>query len=87
MLGSVLPKGPIWNFAVGTGVGFGFTDNFHKVRNAEDFYKFFGSGPWYVQEPRTGLCVWEACSSCFGFDQIPVSQGNVANNNGGLNLA
>jgi len=74
-LKSELPKGPIWNFSVGTGVGFGFTDNRHNVRNLEDFYKFFGYGPWYAQEPRTGQCVWEACSSCFGFDQIPAKQG------------
>lgn len=65
-----LPKGPIWNFSIGTAVGFGFTDSHNRVRNLSDFQLFFGCLPCRTKEPRSGLEVWIPCGSHFGFDQI-----------------
>lgn len=72
-----LPKGSIWNFAIGSGVGVGFTDNDHHVRNLFDFWSFFGHSPWDVKEPRTGLKMWIACGSLYGFDKIVSEHGGI----------
>jgi hypothetical protein len=69
-------EGPIWNFSLGTGVGWGFTDHTHRVRNLSDFWDFFDIAPWFIKEPRTGLDVWIPCGSHFGFDPL------VADNEG-----
>ncbi len=75
-LESRLPKGPIWNFSVGTGVGFGFTDSNHTVRNPSDFIEFFDYAPWHVKEPLTGLDVTFACSG-LAFDKIVANRKGI----------
>ncbi|MBA3237294.1 MAG: ankyrin repeat domain-containing protein [Parachlamydiaceae bacterium] len=80
-LGPKLPKGPIWNFSIGSGVGFGFTDCNHNVRKLCDFYSFFGCWPWDSTEPYTGSEVWLSCGSKFGFDQIVADHGGFVNSN------
>jgi len=82
-----LPKGPIWNFSIGTGVGTAFTDSNHTIRNLSDLFKFFGCAPWMVTEPGTGLGVWKACGSQFGFDQIVANNSGVADESAFLEFA
>jgi hypothetical protein len=78
-------KGPIWNFSLGTGVGWGFTNSEHRVRNLSDFWDFFDGAPWFVKEPRTGLDVWISCGSRYGFDQIVADNGGVVVDEGVFN--
>ena len=63
-------KAPIWNFALGTGLGFGFTDNGGKVRDFDDFWKLFECPPWSIIDERSNQEVWLACSAKNGFDKI-----------------
>lgn len=72
-------KGPIWNFSIGTGVGWGFTDSHHKVRHPMDLWTFFDGMPWVVKEPYTGMNIWKACGSTYGFDQIIADNDGVVN--------
>lgn len=66
-----LPKGRIWNFSIGTGVGLGFTDTKHKLYTNDELKRFFGGiDAWEALEPTTKKEVWEACSSKEGFDKI-----------------
>lgn len=76
VLSTELPKGSIWNFSIGTGVGFGFTDCDRNVRNLYDFHSLFGCWPWCTTEPMTGSQVWLSCGSKYGFDEL------VTTNNG-----
>lgn len=64
-----LPPGRIWNIAIGTGVGFGFTNSKKEVKPAEDFLDFFGQPAWEVREPHSNKGIWEAGSGP-GFDRI-----------------
>lgn len=68
-------KGPIWNFSIGTGVGFAFTDDNHQMRKDADLWAFFGCSPWFIKEPHSQLDVWRACGSTYGFDQITKDRG------------
>ncbi|MCY3974849.1 MAG: ankyrin repeat domain-containing protein [Simkaniaceae bacterium] len=86
-LGDKLPGGPIWNFAIGTGVGFGFTDDDHNVRDRYDLWRFFGGNPWRSIEPSTGRKVWVACGSKCGFDQIVHENGGVADDEAFMQFA
>lgn len=70
-------KGPIWNFSLGTGVGWGFTNADHRVRNLSDFWDFFETAPWFVKEPITGLDVWIPCGSYYGFDKIVADNAGI----------
>ena len=74
-----LPRGPIWNFALGTGVGFGFTDDKHNVRNMYDFWKFFNVAPWSIKDTRSQEEIWIAGSSKNGFDKIITDNNNIIN--------
>ena len=66
-----LPAGRVWNFAIGTGVGFGFTNSKKEMRSAEELKKFFGGQEaWNVKEPITQKAIWQAGSSKEGFDKI-----------------
>ncbi len=65
-----LPKGPIWNFSIGTHVGIGFTDIDHQVRKLSDLSALDSCDPRYTKEPTTGLSLGQACGSTFGFDRI-----------------
>lgn len=71
MLKGILPIGQIWNFSVGTGVGFGLTDSKHDLQSCETVGHFFNNQkPWRVLEPTTNTNVGKACSSQTGFDSI-----------------
>jgi hypothetical protein len=75
-----LPKGRIWNFSVGTGVGFGFTNSNHDVCSTDKLKKFFGdTNSWDLKEPTTKKAVWEACGSKDGFDKIVTNITKTAN--------
>lgn len=76
LLDSKLPKGPIWNFSIGTGVGIGFTDHNHQIQHRSKLRSFFGVYPWDVKVPGYEGGVWKICSSKMGFD-------NIVNENGG----
>ncbi len=65
-----LPRGVIWNFSIGTAIGWGFTDSNHQVRNFVDLWNFFGNTPWHVKESRTGEDIWIACSGKYGLEQL-----------------
>ena len=71
-----LPLGTIWNFALGTGVGFGFTDDRHNIRNMYDFWKFFNVAPWSIKDTRSNEEIWIAGSSKNGFDKIVYNNNN-----------
>ncbi len=66
-----LPKtGCVWNFSIGTAIGFGFTNSKQEIKPASEIRNFFGQDSWTVQEPTTGKPNWEACGSTAGFDKI-----------------
>lgn len=73
-----LPEGRVWNFSIGTGVGFGFTNSKKEIKPLGDLKVFFGKNPWSVQEPTTGKDIWEAGSSKHGFDQLVQTLGAVS---------
>lgn len=71
LLKGVLPIGQIWNFSIGTGVGFGLTDSKHDLQPPGTIKKFFNNqNPWDVFEPTTNTFVWKSCGSRSGFDSI-----------------
>ena len=70
-------SGPIWNFAIGTGVGFGFTNSVGRVCRLSEAFIFFGSAPWSAKEPITGYEVWASCGSKLGFDTIVVQHSGI----------
>lgn len=72
-----LPKGNIWNFSLGTGVGFGLTNAEHEPRPYKDLILFFKQEPWTVREPLTKQCIWLTGGSTGGFDRILLSQQGV----------
>lgn len=71
-----LPKGRIWNIAIGTGVGFGMTNSKKEIRPSEELKIFFGQDTWTVKEPLTQQQIWQAGGSKEGFDRI-LANGNV----------
>ncbi len=86
-LGNILPKGPVWNFAIGTGVGIGFTDSEHHIRDLSGAWVFFDGNPWGMKEPRSGLPMWQACGSRSGFDQIVSENQGIVNDSVFLEFA
>lgn len=64
-----LPQGRVWNIALGTGVGFGFTNSLKEPKPTEDLKKFFECAAWEAKEPKTGKGIWEAGSGP-AFDKI-----------------
>lgn len=64
-----LPAGRVWNIAIGTGVGFGFTNSKKEPKPADDLKKFFDCSAWEAKEPTTGKAIWEAGSGP-AFDRI-----------------
>lgn len=72
-----LPEGPIWNFSIGTHVGWGFTNRDHHVRNFSDFWLFFDKAPWLIKEPLTGIEVFIPCGSKDGFEQLVVENHGI----------
>jgi hypothetical protein len=75
-----LPKnGRVWNIALGTGVGFGFTNSKHDVKPSKDLKEFFGCEAWDVIEPKSKKAIWEAGSAVV-FDKILEQKGNNKDN-------
>lgn len=73
-----LPDGVIWNFSLGTGVGFGFTNSQQEIRPIDDLVRFFHQDACSVKEPLTQREIWEAGGGKGGFDQIVAQQQNEA---------
>jgi len=79
VLQAELPAGTIWNIAIGSDIGLGFTDVNRKVRNPEDFFEFFDESPEAVKEPTFGKYFWEVCGSMYlGFEYLKQKNGGIA---------
>lgn len=72
-----LPEGRIWNIALGTGVGFGFTNSKKEPKPSGDLKIFFGREAYNAEEPTTGKGIWEAGSGP-AFDKIVDKNGHKA---------
>ncbi|MBA2367471.1 MAG: hypothetical protein H0V82_00420 [Candidatus Protochlamydia sp.] len=70
-----LPEGRVWNIALGTGVGFGFTNSKKELKPTEDLMKFFGREAWEVKELTTNKGIWEVGSGP-AFDKIMQKHGD-----------
>jgi len=65
-----IPKGRIWNFSIGTGVGMGFTNKRKKIKPEIAIKLFFDTdNPWHVLMPRTKQAVCTS-GSAIAFDKI-----------------
>lgn len=63
MLNNKLPQGRVWNISLGTGVGFGFTNQKKEIKLSEDLYKFFEVSAWNVMDPTTNKPIYQVGSS------------------------
>lgn len=70
-----LPKGPIWNFGIGTGVSIGYADNNHNVGKLFNLHLRLGTAPWNIKEPKTGKSIWRVCGAK-SFDEIVLQNNN-----------
>lgn len=52
-------EGRVWNIALGTGVGFGFTNKKQEVKKSEHLSKLFDCNAWDVKVPSNGKAIWE----------------------------
>ncbi|MCI5051660.1 MAG: ankyrin repeat domain-containing protein [Simkaniaceae bacterium] len=71
-----LPKGPIFNFSIGTGVGIGYAEQKGSIKRISDLNCIFGLEIWKTTVVDQHIFSYFCCSSRNGFDQL------VAQNNG-----
>lgn len=70
-----LPYGRIWNFSIGSGVGFAFTNSKHELRPPEEIKEFFGGiDPWDVKTPYTNEAIWKV-GGAKAFDELSKVRG------------